>query len=165
LDSYILHGPYSFDGISREDLEVWSAMEKLVDSGKTKFIGVSNISAEQLKSLLQEVRIKPTFVQNRCYARTGWDKDVREICISENILYQGFSLLTANRAELSQPIIAEIALKYNKTIPQVVFRFSQQVGMICLTGTTAVEHMKQDLDIDDFELSPAEIEEIEMLSF
>lgn len=165
IDSYVLHGPYGSGEPGAEDLETWAAMEKLVASQKVKFLGVSNVSAQQLQSLCRQVKIKPTFVQNRCYARMGWDKEVREICQREGLHYQGFSLLTANRTELGSLAMSSIMNHHKKSIPQIVFRFSQQIGMICLTGTSSLQHMKQDLEIEDFELSPQEIKQIENIAF
>ena len=157
LDSYILHGPFSRHGIDKVDLEVWSAMTILKESGKTKEIGISNVSLPQLKELHKTARAKPAFVQNRCYARTGWDLRVREFCSENNIHYQGFSLLTANGHELNSDVVKAMAQKYNKTISQITFRFAQQMGMIPLTGTTNKAHMLEDLDIQDFELTSSEV--------
>jgi len=160
LDSYVLHGPYENHGISKVDLEVWNAMSALKTSGKTKAIGVSNVQHAQLKALFDAAEVKPEFVQNRCYARTGWDFHVREFCLENKIHYQGFSLLTANGRELSSDAVAAIAKKHGKTIAQLTFRFSQQVGMIPITGTSSKAHMSEDLDIQDFELNAQEIETI-----
>ncbi len=161
IDSYVLHGPYRSDRISPEDLESWKAMEALVDSGKVKHLGISNVSRSQLADLCEQVKIRPRFVQNRCYARTGWDRDVRNVCVREGILYQGFSLLTANRSEIETIDILEIAGKYKKTSAQIIFRFCQQLRMIWLTGTSDVAHMKQDLEVDGFELNEREMKVIE----
>jgi len=160
LDSYVLHGPYEGHGISKVDLEVWAAMSELKKSGKTKAIGVSNVQYEQLKELYETVDEKPAYVQNRCYARTGWDLQVREYCLEHQIHYQGFSLLTANGRELTSDVVKAIAKKHNKTIAQITFRFSQQVGMIPITGTTNKTHMVEDLDIRDFKLSDEEIQTV-----
>jgi diketogulonate reductase-like aldo/keto reductase len=164
LDSYVLHGPYYNDGICEADLETWRAMEALHAEKRTRFLGVSNVQAQQLVLLLETAQVAPSFVQNRCFARMGWDKEVREICAAEGILYQGFSLLTANQAELMSDPVRQIARKHGKTIPQVIFRFCQQLGMICLTGTTDTLHMREDLEIYDFELTPAEVSQIEKIS-
>ncbi|MGE0529105.1 MAG: aldo/keto reductase family protein [Bdellovibrionales bacterium] len=163
LDSYLLHGPYHADEVSEQDLETWAAMEALVESGKVKFLGVSNVTASQLEGLCSNVRIPPAFVQNRCFARLGWDREVRQICAQKNVVYQGFSLLTANRAELAGPDVAEIAQLHRKSIPQIVFRFAQQLGMITLTGTSRMEHMRMDLEVYDFELNAREMQMLETL--
>lgn len=163
LDSYVLHGPYSRRGLGAEDWEVWAAIESLYDAGKTKMIGVSNVTADQLTLLCVKAKHKPMVVQNRCYAALGWDKEVREICRSNHIIYQGFSLLTANREIFADPAIRTMAAKYQTGLAQIVFRFSQQVGMLPLTGTTNPQHMKEDLRSDQFTLLSEELRQIETM--
>jgi diketogulonate reductase-like aldo/keto reductase len=160
LDSYVLHGPATGAGLIRTDWEVWTAMSELQQAGKTRHLGISNVSAEQLLALVQ--RARPAFVQNRCYARDGWDAEVRAICRDHGIAYQGFSLLTANRRELSHPAVGKIALGHKKTIPQVIFRFAIQAGMIPLTGTSDPAHMRQDLE--PFQLAPDEVASIAQIT-
>ena len=90
VDSYVLHGPYSRQGLGKSDWEVWTAIEAIYTAGKTRMIGVSNVSADQLTALCAKAAVKPMVVQNRCYAVRGWDQDVREICRKHSIIYQGF---------------------------------------------------------------------------
>jgi len=164
IDSYILHGPASRRGLTEADKEVWRAMENLQRSGRVRLLGVSNINCEQLQELISVSEIKPAFVQNRCYARTQWDIAIRELCQANDIIYQGFSLLTANAAELNRPEIDNIAKRCNCTVAQVVFRFSLQNGMIPLTGTSSKDHMQKDLAIYDIELSDTEMATIENIA-
>jgi diketogulonate reductase-like aldo/keto reductase len=163
LDSYVLHGPYSRRGLGTEDWEVWAAIESLYDAGKTKMIGISNVMADQLTLLCVRAKRKPMVVQNRCYAAFGWDKEVREICRTQHIIYQGFSLLTANREVFIDPEIKAIAARYEATLAQLIFRFAMQVGMLPLTGTTNPQHMKEDLQSDRFTLLSEEIQQIETI--
>jgi diketogulonate reductase-like aldo/keto reductase len=163
LDSYVLHGPYSRRGLGAEDWEVWAAIESLYDAGKTKMIGVSNVTADQLALFCAKAKHKPMVVQNRCYAAFGWDKEVREICRANQIIYQGFSLLTANREIFVEPTMRTMAAKYQTGLAQIVFRFSQQIGMLPLTGTTNPQHMREDLECDRFTLSPDELAVIETI--
>lgn len=164
LDSYVLHAPFQRRGLSDADWEVWSAMEDFYQAGKTKMIGISNVAAEQLMQLCARARHKPMVVQNRCFAALGWDRQVREICHAHGIIYQGFSLLTANQAVLIDPAIHAIAQKLGAGIAQVIFRFATQIGMLPLTGTTNERHMKEDLQADQFTLSQEEIEDIETIA-
>lgn len=161
LDSYVLHGPYYRRGLAAEDWEVWAAIEALYDAGKTKMIGVSNVSADQLMLLCERAKHNPMVVQNRCYAAFGWDRAVRDICRSHGIIYQGFSLLTANREVFTEPAIRNMAVKYQTGLAQIVFRFAQQLGMLPLTGTTNQQHMEEDLQSDRFTLTPEEVERLE----
>ncbi len=163
LDSYVLHGPYSRRGLGAEDWEVWAAIESLYDAGKTKMIGVSNITADQLMLLCAKAKHKPMVVQNRCYAAFGWDKEVREICQTQHIIYQGFSLLTANREVFIDPEIRAMAARYGVGLAQLIFRFAMHIGMLPLTGTTNPQHMKEDLQSDRFTLLSEDIQQIETI--
>ena len=148
----------------RQTWEVWKAMEEINQTGRTKMIGVSNVTAKQLTLLCEQANIKPMVVQNRCYAVLGWDKEVREICQAHGIIYQGFSLLTANREVMGDPDVWEIAKRLGTGPAQVIFRFAQQIGMLPLTGTRSEQHMKEDIEIEQFELSPAEVNGIELIA-
>lgn len=163
LDSYVLHGPYSRSGLGPEDWEVWSAIESCYASGKSRLIGVSNVTAGQLALLCERATHRPMVVQNRCYAAFGWDKAVRDLCRAQQIVYQGFSLLTANREVFAEPGIRAMAEKYGTGVAQIVFRFAMQAGMLPLTGTTNREHMTADLQCDRFTLTPDEVERIETI--
>lgn len=164
IDSYLLHGPTLREGLTAEDWEAWRAIEALLVSGQARLIGISNVTARQLQALCQQARVPPAFVQNRCYASTGWDRNVRAFCHSHGIIYQGFSLLTANRQVLAHPKLAEMAKRYGKTASQIIFRFAVSVSMLPLTGTTSGQHMRLDLDAFDFELSQEERESIESMA-
>ena len=161
LDSYVLHGPYQRQGLGAADWEVWGAIEGLYQSGKTKMIGISNVTAEQLSQLCAQAAVKPMVVQNRCYAALGWDKTVREICREHGIVYQGFSLLTANREIFADPSIRAIAQRLGTGLAQVVFRFAMQIGMLPLTGTTSLQHMRDDLHAEQLTLTAEDIRIVE----
>ena len=164
VDSFVLHAPFSRRGLGDADWEVWSAMEALYQSGKTKMIGVSNIAAGQLTELCQRANHKPMVVQNRCFAALAWDKQIREICQAHDIIYQGFSLLTANREVLVDPQVQKIARRLGATSAQIIFRFAMQIGMLPLTGTTSQQHMREDLEAERLELSTEELELIETIA-
>ena len=163
IDSYVLHGPYQRQGLGAADWEVWAAIEGLYQSGKTKMVGISNVTAEQLTQLCAQAAVKPMMVQNRCYAALGWDKAVREICRTHGIIYQGFSLLTANREVFGDPSIRAIAQRLGTGLAQVVFRFAMQVGMLPLTGTTNPQHMKDDLQAEQLTLTAEDMQVIETI--
>ena len=163
VDSYVLHGPESGRGWSAADREVWSAMERLHRERRVRLLGVSNISRDQLVTLCGSATVAPALVQNRCYARTGWDQEVREVCREHGIVYQGFSLLTANQRELRGATVAAIARRLGATIPQVVFRFAFAVGMVALTGTSDRTHMQQDLAAIDLAVTESDVAALERL--
>lgn len=161
IDSYLLHGPSSSVGLTADDWAAWRSMESIHDSGRVRMLGVSNVTIEQLKCLCDGARVRPSFVQNRCYAVLGWDRQIREFCETNGIHYQGFSLLTANRQVLGSPALARIAAKHDRTIEQLVFRFAIEVGMFPLTGTSNPNHMREDLNVFDFDLKPEQFELLE----
>src|SRR5882672_4832353 len=129
VDSYVLHGPASGHGWTDADAEVWEAMRKERDAGRARLLGVSNVSLRHLEQMIEVHSEAPAFVQNRCYARLGWDREVRLFCGERKIVYQGFSLLTANVEVLRHPLVAGLAAGANVTPAQVVFSFSRAVGM------------------------------------
>lgn len=161
VDSYLLHAPHSFPELADADWEVWSVMEELYRSGRARSVGISNVNRQQLVSLCEKANLRPAIVQNRCFAKFGWDRAVREVCRTFGVTYQGFSLLTGNPAMLRHPKVAELAEKLGKTPQQVIYRFAMQAGMVPLTGTTNSNHMKEALAAVDFEISEDDVEAIE----
>jgi diketogulonate reductase-like aldo/keto reductase len=164
VDSYVLHGPSSGYGWTEADAEVWEAMIKEREAGRTRLLGVSNVSLRHLEQMTAAHAEAPAFVQNRCYARLGWDRDVRLFCQERKIIYQGFSLLTANVEVLRHPLVTDFTARANATPAQVVFSFARAVGMLPLTGTSNAEHMKQDLASRNLALSPEAVQAIESLA-
>ena len=164
VDSYVMHGPFERYDWTPADFEVWQAMIRECDAGRTKLLGVSNISISQLKQMARAHEEPPAFVQNRCYARLGWDREVRAFCGERKIIYQGFSLLTANREVLQNATMEKIANSYNATTGQIVFAFARAVGMLPLTGTSSEVHMKEDLASLALTLSEDDVNTIESLA-
>jgi diketogulonate reductase-like aldo/keto reductase len=169
VDSYLLHGPCSNQDWTDADIEVWEAMRQERDAGRTRFLGVSNVSLRHLQEMAAGRAELPAFVQNRCYARLGWDRAVRLFCRERKIIYQGFSLLTANQEVLRHPVIARLptaslAASANVTPAQVVFSFARTLGILPLTGTSDGEHMKQDLASRALTLPPDAVNAIESLA-
>ena len=164
VDSYVLHGPASGHGWSDYDGEVWGAMARERDAGRTRLLGVSNVALRHLQQMAATGAEMPAFLQNRCFAVRGWDRDVRAFCAPRRIVYQGFSLLTANPDVLRHPRVTGIAARHQTTPAQVVFAFARAVGMLPLTGTSDPEHMKQDLAARALALSADEVREIESIA-
>jgi diketogulonate reductase-like aldo/keto reductase len=164
VDSYLLHGPSSGSNWTEADAEVWEAMVKERDAGRARRLGVSNVSLLQLKQMAATHPEAPGCVQNRCFARLGWDRDVRLFCRERKIVYQGFSLLTANPEVLGHPMVARLAAHAGATTAQVVFSFARSIGILPLTGTSSAEHMQQDLASAELALSPDAVRAIETLA-
>ena len=164
VDSYVLHGPASGYGWTDSDSEVWAAMVKERDAGRTRFLGVSNVSLRHLEQMISAHADPPSFVQNRCFARLGWDREVRVFCAERKIVYQGFSLLTANPEVLNHAGIQKLAADANTTPAQIIFSLARAVGILPLTGTSDPEHMKQDLASRNLQLPPETVRAIEFLA-
>jgi diketogulonate reductase-like aldo/keto reductase len=126
-------------------------------------LGVSNVSLKQLQLLCREAQVRPSFVQNRCFAVLGWDWQVRQYCAENGLVYQGFSLLTANPEALAHPELIQIANRQAMSPAQAIFCFALHVGMVPLTGTSDPEHMRSDLETLEMELTADEIVRIERL--
>jgi len=164
VDSFVLHGPSSNYSWTEADSEVWKAMRKERNDARTRLLGVSNVSIEHLQQMEAAGLEMPRFVQNRCFARLGWDREVRSFCQRQKITYQGFSLLTANPEVLEHPPFVEVAKQLNATPAQLVFAFAWAVGMLPLTGTSSAEHMKQDLESFQIELPRELVDGIEKIA-
>ncbi len=164
VDSLVLHGPASNHDWTEYDAEVWEAMRRERDSGRARLLGVSNVSLRHLEQMAETHRELPHFAQNRCFARTGWNREVRRFCRERKITYQGFSLLTANVEVLHHPLMSAVAVRTGSTLAQVVFAFARAIGILPLTGTTGAAHMKQDLASLSLTLSADEITGIESLA-
>ncbi len=161
VDALILHSP-----LPREEqtMQVWRAMESLVDSGGVHRIGISNCySLDVLERLHGASRIKPAIVQNRFYADTGYDRDIREFCTRHGIVYQSFWTLTANPHLLADDTVRRLSLQYGRTPAQILFRYLTQVGVTPLTGTTSEAHMREDLAIFEIELTASELRAVSAL--
>jgi diketogulonate reductase-like aldo/keto reductase len=163
VDSFLLHGPSSGTEWGESDAEVWQAMQSQLAAGRTRQIGVSNISLRQLEQMSAQHGAPPAFVQNRCYAQLGWDREVRAFCKANGVVYQGFSLLTANLGIQPFPFLAAVSRQHQATFAQTIFAFARGVGMLPLTGTTDAGHMREDLASLDIALTEDEIVGIESL--
>lgn len=142
VDSYLLHGPSARGQLTDEDITVWRTIEQL----PVALIGISNVDAAQLAQLIALASRPIAFVQNRCYASKGWDREIRAICDANAIVYQGFSLLTANKDVVQHDReVRAVAQRYQITTSQLVFAFARARGMLPLTGTTNEAHMREDL--------------------
>lgn len=161
LDGLLLHSPLS---AAAQTLQVWQAMEALVDAGGVRHLGISNCyRLEQLRALRDAARIKPALLQNRFYADTGYDREIRSFCRQQRIVYQSFWTLTANPQVLTHRTVIQLASKYHRTPAQVLFRFLTQTDVVPLTGPRSQAHMREDLSIFDFELSESEREAMDAL--
>lgn len=160
VDAFLLHGPTRAEGLTPRDLDAWQAMESLQRAGRTRLIGLSNVTARQLEALYAHAAVKPAVVQNRCFTRPNADRDVRAFCRARGIVYEGFSLLTARQSPVNHGDLQAIAAKRGRSPAQVLFRAAIEAGIAVLTGTTSRAHMLEDLEAPSLDLDPAALRDV-----
>jgi diketogulonate reductase-like aldo/keto reductase len=161
LDCVLLHSPMP---TMTQTLAAWRALETLVDACAVRQLGISNCyRLDDLKALNEAVRIKPAIVQNRFYADTNYDRDIRAYCNQHQIIYQSFWTLSANPHLLAHGTMTAVASTHNRTAAQILFRYLTQIGVVPLTGTKSETHMREDISIFDFKLSNVEKSAIDAL--
>ena len=119
---------------------------------------MSNVSLRHLQEMAASGAEAPAFVQNRCFARIGWDWEVRAFCAEVEERVPGILAADRERRGLHHPLWSPASPRAIEATPaQVVFRFAQAVGMLPLTGTTDGAHMRQDLASRALALAPDEV--------
>jgi len=160
-DSLVLHSPVSHHVLL---MKVWSAMEAIQKAGGARQLGISNCyNTGIMRQLYADANVKPAVVQNRFYQETGYDADLRNWCSNHGVLYQSFWTLTANPHILGSNTVRTISQKYKKTEAQIFFRYLNQSCIVPLTGTCSEQHMREDLNVFDFELSSDELKKVKSL--
>lgn len=155
VDSLVLHSPVAPYELL---LNVWGEMEKIHLEGGARQLGISNCYEPQMfKALHNDARVKPAVIQNRFYAQSGYDAELRKWCSDHGVIYQSFWTLTANPHILASPAVRALARQNSRTEPEIFFRYLTQSGIVPLTGTCSEQHMLEDLSIFEFELSPVEL--------
>jgi len=146
LDSLVMHSPMD---TMDDTLKVWKVMESFVDEGKVHQIGISNIyDSEKFQILYNEARIKPWVVQNRLYAESNFDTELRSFLKEHGVKYQSFWTLTANRNALATAEVKELAQAKGLTPQTYMFAFLMSLGYITpLSGTTNKGHMAEDVAV------------------
>jgi diketogulonate reductase-like aldo/keto reductase len=154
LDCLLLHSPMP---TMAQTQSAWRVFESFVDSKTIRQLGISNCyNLSDLERLYETARVKPAVVQNRFYAETNYDRDIRDFCLQHQIIYQSFWTLSANPHLLAHTTMNALASTHHRTAPQILFRYLTQIGVVPLTGTKSEPHMREDLSIFDFELTNEE---------
>ena len=144
VDCLVLHSPYpSFV----ETQEAWQAMEKHVPK-HARTLGLSNVyQIDVLEALYDSATVKPSVIQNRFYAQSGHDKEIRGFCVEKGLRYQSFWTLTGNPNLLRSKTVANLAKKIGVSTPIALYSLVLGLGSTSvLDGTTNAGRMKEDLD-------------------
>lgn len=157
LDLYLIHRP-------RGDVKgSWQAMEELYEAGKIKAIGVSNFLPEQLEELNAYAKVEPAINQIETHVFFQ-QKEAYPYLKESPTQHEAWSPFAAGRNDIfSNPTLAEIGEKYEKSIAQVCLRWHYQRGVVTIPRSSKKGHMIENLNVFDFELSQADMDTIAKL--
>ena len=165
IDLMLIHAPKPweelFGGSEKtyyaENLAVWKAMEEAVAAGQLRAIGVSNFEIGDLQNLIDHAKIKPAVNQIRVHIGHT-PAEVISYCKENGIVVMAFSPNATGKL-LGHPVVAEIAAKYQVSVPQLSIRYDYQLGLIPLPRSTNPAHIAENKDID-FVISNADMERL-----
>jgi len=164
VDLYLIHTPFAFQPGDEQDprdengkviydkgvtlLDTWRALESLVDEGRCKAIGLSDVSLEKAKEIFDSARIKPAVVHVESHPYLP-EWELLEFCHNNGIVLQAFAALghSSEPRLLDDPVITSIARRVNKTPAQVVLAWAVQRGTALLTTSKTASRIKENFDI------------------
>jgi diketogulonate reductase-like aldo/keto reductase len=164
LDCYLIHTPFAFQPGDEQDprdergrviydsgvtlLETWRALERLVDDGHCKSIGLSDITLEKLREIVAVARIRPAMVQVESHPYLP-EWDLLDFCREQGIVLQAFAALghAMEPNVLADPVITSIAQRVHKTPAQVALAWAVQRGTAFLTTSTKPQRIQESFDI------------------
>ncbi len=159
VDLYLIHFPRN-----EKRLESWRAFEEIYTSGKAKSVGVSNFTVRHLQELMDKFRVVPAINQVEFHPFLYKDQiELLKFCKKHKIVIEAYSPL-AHGKKTDDLVLPPIAKKHGKSVSQIILRWCLQHGTLPLPKSTNPEHMKENLDIYDFELSESEMDSINELS-
>ena len=157
LDLYLIHWP----GKDKYK-ETWKALEKLYKEGRVHAIGVSNFQIHHLEDLISTAEIKPMVNQVEYHPHLT-QKELQAFCKKEGIQLEAWSPLKQGQL-LNEPILVDIAHKYNKSVAQVILRWDLQNGVVTIPKSIKEHRIIENADVFDFELSAEDMEKIDGLN-
>ncbi|NMZ80304.1 aldo/keto reductase [Pseudomonas mandelii] len=164
IDCYLIHTPFAFQPGDNQDprdeeghviyddgvtlIETWRALERLVDEGRCKSIGLSDITLEKLREIVEVARIKPAVVQVEAHPYLP-EWELLEFCKEHGIIVLAFAPLGHGMEPnvLEEPVITQIAQRVQKTPAQVALAWSVQRGVAFLTTSATPSHIRENFDI------------------
>lgn len=160
VDLLLFHQPYG------DYVDGWPAMEEAVRAGKVRSIGLSNFPIHKIKQIMEVAEIKPAALQvelNPYWNQHALKDELAKIGLGD-IVYEGWYPFGHGDAKLlAEPVIAKIAEANGKTVAQVILRWMLQEGVVTFPKTTNPQHILDNIDVFDFELSEDEMARINRL--
>lgn len=164
LDLYLIHWPaaeHQFDDWQLINARTWQAMQRLYSEGRVRAIGVSNFMPHHLRPLIDEAELAP--MVNQIEYHPGWTQpDCVTYCKEMGIVVEAWSPLGRGRV-LADPTLEAIAAAHGKSVAQVCLRWELQSGVLPLPKSVTPERIRQNIDIFDFTLTPAEMQAIDSM--
>lgn len=160
IDMMLLHHP------GNNDVEAYKAIEKAIKEGKIRSAGLSNWYIKELKDFIPKINIMPALVQNEIHPYYQ-DTEVIEYIQSLGIAVQGWYPLGGRghqRELLNDKVLKDISAKYNKSVAQIILRWNLQRGVIVIPGSSNRQHIIENTEIYDFELSNEDMKRISELN-
>jgi len=149
IDLYLIHAPWPWTEIgadyTKENIEVWKAMEEFYESGKTRSIGISNFNVKDIDAILENSRISPMVNQIKLHIGHP-QEEITGHCRKNGILVEGYSPLATGKL-LNSKEIAGIAKKYGKSVAQLSIRYVLEKGALPLPKSTHPEYISHNLDV------------------
>jgi diketogulonate reductase-like aldo/keto reductase len=164
VDLYLIHTPFAFQPGDDQDprdesgqviyddgvtlLDTWRALESLVDEGRCKAIGLSDVNVEKAKGIVEAARIKPAVIHVESHPYLP-EWELLEFCNQNSIVLQAFAALghSSEPRLLDDPVITSIAKKFNKTPAQVLLAWAVQRGTALLTTSKTPSRIKENFDL------------------
>lgn len=142
----------------------YQKLEAAYKAGKLRAIGISNFNAAEVEEIIEKCEVMPAVIQVECRPYYPQD-ELKKTLAKRGIALQAWYPLggRGNGSIMAEPVIAELAEKYGKTAAQVIMRWHIQRGNIVIPGSKTPEHIAQNLDVFDFELTDGDIAAIASL--
>ncbi len=163
VDLYLIHWPsvHQFPDYIQKNRDTWRAMEELYSAGKIKAIGVSNFMPEHFEALLETAKIVP--MVNQILVNPGnQNREAVDYCQKKKVIVQAYTPLMKGEI-FKMPLLQELSLQYQKSIPQIVLRWLLQKGIVSLTKSATLERIQANIDIFNFVLEDDDIKRIDGL--
>ncbi|MFN8576965.1 MAG: aldo/keto reductase [Candidatus Sericytochromatia bacterium] len=157
IDLYLVHWPVT--GLRNE---TWKAMEKIMESGKCKSIGVSNYTIKHLKELLDFANIVPAVNQVE-FSPYLYQKELLDFCNKNSIQLEAYSPLTQGE-KLKEKVLVDISKKYNKTTAQLILRWALQHNIVIIPKSVTKSRIIENANIFDFNISDEDMNKLDLLN-
>ncbi|MBQ9624756.1 MAG: aldo/keto reductase [Clostridia bacterium] len=157
IDLLLLHQQFG------DYMGAWKDMERAVEQGKVKSIGLSNFESNRLEKVCNAAKIKPSVLQVECHPYYAQNELKKRLAPYKTVIESWYPIGHGDKGLINEAVFTRLAKKYGKTNVQIILRWHIQEGNVVFPKTTNKQHMKDNFDIFDFELTDEEMQEIAAL--